>query len=135
MSLKVILLAVVAAFLSLIALADVVEEINQRTAPVGGVCMAGESCAAPAVAVVSGPRSGDEIYNASCMSCHNAGVAGAPILGDAVAWQARLDDKGIDTIYTNAINGIGAMPAMGLCTTCSDDDIKTAIDYMIAESQ
>ena len=34
-------------------------------------------------------------------------------------------------VSNNSINGIGAMPAMGLCGDCSDDEIKAAVDYMI----
>ncbi|HEV8077486.1 MAG TPA: c-type cytochrome [Marinobacter sp.] len=107
------------------------KDIADRIAPVGSVCMAGDDCAAAPVAVVaSGPRSGKEIYDASCNMCHGAGVAGAPRLGDADAWAERMA-SGIETVYTNAINGLGGMPAMGLCATCSEDDIKAAVDYMV----
>ncbi|MGB2105947.1 MAG: c-type cytochrome, partial [Porticoccaceae bacterium] len=43
--------------------------------------------------------------------------------------------KGIETVYANAINGIGAMPAKGLCMDCSDDEIIATIDYMLENSQ
>ncbi len=39
--------------------------------------------------------------------------------------------KGFDTVWQNAINGIGAMPPMGTCGDCSNDDIKAAIEHMI----
>jgi len=40
--------------------------------------------------------------------------------------------QGFDTVWKNAIDGIGAMPAMGTCGDCSNDDIKAAIEHMIA---
>ena len=53
------------------------------------------------------------------------GAAGAPKTGDAAAWAPRIA-KGMDTLYGNAINGVGAMPAKGLCADCSDDEINEA---------
>ena len=44
---------------------------------------------------------------------------------------ARLADKGRDGVWKNAISGINAMPPMGACGNCSEDDILSAIDYMI----
>lgn len=102
------------------------DDIAERIKPVGKVHVAG---AAPAVA--AGPRSGKEIYDSACVACHTSGVLGAPKLQNAADWQPRLDEKGFDQVWKNAINGINAMPAMGTCSSCSDDDIKAAIDYMI----
>jgi cytochrome c5 len=66
------------------------------------------------------------------MACHTTGAAGAPMLGDAEAWNERLE-KGMDQVLANAINGVGAMPARGLCMSCSDDDLQALIDYMIEQ--
>ncbi|GMG85959.1 c-type cytochrome [Biformimicrobium ophioploci] len=113
------------------------EKIKNRIAPVGSVCMAGDECAAaaPAQAATGGEaRSGEDVYKASCFSCHGTGAAGAPRFGDAAAWTDRIG-KGMDTLYSNAINGINAMPAKGLCMTCSDDEIKAAVDYMVEGSK
>lgn len=103
------------------------EEIAERIKPVGSVHIAGASSAA---AADTGPRSGADIYNASCVACHGAGVLGAPKLQNAADWAPRLE-QGFDTVWQNALNGINAMPPMGTCGTCSDDDIKAAIEYMI----
>ena len=65
---------------------------------------------------------------------HFFGVLGAPKFGDAAAWGERAS-KGIDVLVANAISGINAMPPRGACGSCSDDDIKAAIDYMIENSQ
>jgi cytochrome c5 len=111
------------------------EAMKARLAPVGSVCMAGEECAGPAVAAAPGePRSGKQIYDTACATCHAAGIAGAPRLGDVEVW-AELTAKGRDTLYTNAIEGIGGMPPMGLCMTCSHDEIRATVDFMVESSQ
>lgn len=104
------------------------DEIAERIKPYGSVHVAG---AAAASAAAAGPRSGADIYNQACVACHGAGVLGAPKLNDAADWQPRLDEKGFDTVWQNAIDGINAMPPMGTCGDCSNDDIKAAIEYMI----
>ncbi|MDQ2078386.1 cytochrome c5 family protein [Marinimicrobium sp. ABcell2] len=112
------------------------EAIKSRLAPVGSVCMAGEPCASGEVADQTvGARDPEDIYNTSCATCHNAGVAGAPVLGDADQWNTLIQERGMEAIYNNAINGIGGMPAMGLCTTCSEEEMRATVDYMIEESQ
>lgn len=101
-------------------------DIAERIKPIGKVHIAG---AAPAAA--AGPRTGEQIYNVACVACHTSGVLGAPKLQVAAEWQPRLDEKGYDQVWKNAIDGINAMPAMGACGDCSNDDIKAAMDYMI----
>ncbi len=108
------------------------QAINERLQPVGKVCIEGDSCAsevASAATTSAEPRTGQQIYDAHCTMCHAQGVAGAPKLGDTAAWADRIA-KGFDTLYTNALNGIGAMPAKGLCMDCSDDEIKNAVKYI-----
>ncbi len=82
----------------------------------------------------AGPRSGEDIYNTYCSACHNAGIAGAPKMGDVAAWSDRMTE-GLEHIYAEAINGVGAMPAMGTCSDCSEDDIKKTVDYILANSK
>lgn len=108
------------------------DTIEQRLKPVGDVCMAGDPCAAAAAApVASGPRSGEDVYSSKCVTCHGTGAADAPKLGDAAAWQPRLDDRGKEGLYEHAIKGFNAMPAKGLCMDCSDDEIIAAVDHML----
>ena len=106
------------------------DSIISRIQAVGDICIEGHACAEALVAAPTGPRSAEEVYNSGCMACHTSGAAGAPKFRDAAAWSTRLA-KGLDTLYSNAINGIGAMPAKGLCPTCSDEEIEIAIDYML----
>lgn len=72
-------------------------------------------------------------YNTSCAACHSSGVMGAPRLGNAGDWTARLV-AGKAAIYANAINGKGGMPARG-GTGLDDDQIKAVVDYMLAGSK
>ena len=83
---------------------------------------------------VSSTKSGKDIYNSVCMSCHMSGAAGAPITGKVDQWSERIA-KGNDTLYNNAINGIGVMPAKGGLMSLNDDDVKLAVDYMIDQSK
>ena len=112
--------------------------IEERINPVGEVCMQGDnSCGGAAAAVASsGPRSGEDVYNAACMACHSTGAAGAPKLGDAVAWADRIA-KGNDVLYSSGINGIAGtgMMAKGGCMNCTDEEVSAAVDYMVAGSQ
>lgn len=76
----------------------------------------------------------ERAYMQSCWACHNSGAAGAPKVGDAAAWGARME-KGIDAVVTNAVNGLNAMPAKGMCFTCTNDDIKALVQYMVDNSK
>lgn len=56
--------------------------------------------------------SGESVYNAQCVACHGAGLAGAPKLGDTAAWAPRIA-TGYDALLTSALKGKGAMGAQG----------------------
>ena len=79
-------------------------------------------------------RSGKEIYDTKCVACHAAGVANAPKLGDAAAWAPRAA-TGMDHLLSVAKTGKGAMPPMGTCMDCSDDEMKAVIQYMLDNSK
>lgn len=83
---------------------------------------------APAAAMAE--RSGEELYNTKCAVCHAAGVAGAPLYGNAEAWAPRAA-KGIDALLVSATNGLNAMPPKGMCMDCSDSELKSAIQFML----
>jgi cytochrome c5 len=80
------------------------------------------------------PLSGEQIYQRNCMACHATGAAGAPKLGDAAAWAPRIA-QGMDAIMANVTNGLNAMPPKGLCMTCSGDELKSVVDYILSQSQ
>lgn len=115
---------------------------TERIKPVGEVTYAAaKTPQAPAKAPVAAStpvRDGQQVYQASCIACHAAGVAGAPKLGDKGQWAKRIA-KGLDTLYASAVNGIqspaGVMPAKGGNTALSDAEVKAAVDYMVAQSK
>jgi cytochrome c5 len=100
------------------------------------------AAAAPAAAapapVAAAPKlaadAGKNVYNASCVACHGAGIAGAPKFGDKAAWAPRVK-QGDAVLYEHAIKGFqgkaGMMPPKG-GSTASDDEVKAAVDYMAA---
>ncbi len=77
---------------------------------------------------------GEKIYKQSCQACHANGVANAPKPGDKAAWAPRIA-TGIDAMLAVAKNGKGAMPPKGTCMGCSDDELKSAIEYMVIQSK
>lgn len=77
-------------------------------------------------------KSGEEVYNAQCAACHNAGAAGAPKLGDAGAWGARLK-TGFDSLWNAALKGKGAMGAQG-GGDFTDVEIGRAVAYLANKS-
>ncbi len=77
---------------------------------------------------------GEALYGSSgCAACHDSGAAGAPMIGDAEAWGPRID-KGVETLYESAINGIGAMPPKG-GSSASDEEIQAIVDYMVSQAE
>ena len=81
---------------------------------------------------------GQKVYQSACIACHGAGVAGAPMVGNAATWADRIA-AGNDSLYANAINGLvgssGVMPAKGGNPTLSDAEVKAAVDHMVSQSQ
>ncbi|WP_101759279.1 cytochrome c5 family protein [Oceanicoccus sp. KOV_DT_Chl] len=108
--------------------------IEERIQPAGKSCMEGDNSCGAAVASSGGAKSPEDIYNTNCMACHATGAAGAPKMGDTAAWSGRLA-QGMDQLYANAINGFNGMPAKGLCMSCSDDEVKAVVDYIVESSK
>ena len=119
------------------------QQVSDRIAPIGQVVLPGEAsermvaAAVEAVEPVAVELTGAQVYNNACGACHTGGIGGAPMLGSADAWQARVD-QGMDTLRKHAIEGYqgdaGYMPAIGGNAALSDEDVYRAIDYMVAEA-
>lgn len=78
---------------------------------------------------------GEQTYTRYCFSCHAGGIAGAPRVGDAGQWAPRIA-KGVDALLASSIKGVPpGMPARGLCSQCTDQDLADAIDFMISKSR
>lgn len=71
---------------------------------------------------------GADVYKAQCAACHDAGLAGAPKMGDAGAWAARIA-TGYDALLSSALKGKGAMGAQG-GGAYRDAEIGRAVVYM-----
>lgn len=103
------------------------EAAAKRIAPVARV-----ELAAPAAGGAAGSRSGEQIYKAVCGACHEAGVAGAPKLGDSAAWAPRLK-QGLDGLMKTATAGKNGMPPRG-ASDASDAELARTIVYMANKS-
>ena len=77
---------------------------------------------------------GKQVYIGVCSICHQRGEMSAPIIGIAANWYQRAQQWGLDGLYQHAIKGFNSMPIKGACLTCSDDDIKAAVDYILDSS-
>lgn len=77
---------------------------------------------------------GKQVYYTACVICHQEGIMGAPVIGESVNWYSRLKTSGINGLYRRAIRGYNSMPVKGACVTCSDNDIISAVDFILNES-
>ncbi|MBI2786964.1 MAG: c-type cytochrome [Legionella longbeachae] len=77
---------------------------------------------------------GKQVYYTACVVCHQDGVMTAPLIGNAPGWYERLKTSGLTGLYRHAIHGFNSMPVKGACVTCSDNDIISAVDYILDES-
>jgi cytochrome c5 len=74
-------------------------------------------------------RTGEQIVKSKCITCHGAGVNGAPRIDDRAAWAPRMKN-GVDATVRSAIKGHGAMPARGGMADLTDTELRSAILYM-----
>ena len=128
------------------------ESLEKRLAAIGTLnIMTTEEAAAAAAAaaeeaaaaaaeqaqVAAGPVDGESVYNTACMACHDAGIAGAPKIGDSEAWSARMT-QGMEILIEHAIQGYqgeaGVMPAKGGNPTLTDEEVTAAVQYMVDNS-
>jgi cytochrome c5 len=91
---------------------------------------------APAAAAGGGDlAAGEAVYKKTCFLCHGTGAGGAPMLTKA-DWDARIA-QGKDVLYKHALDGFtgnkGMMPARGGNMALSDDEVKSAVDYMLSQ--
>src|SRR5580765_6548462 len=77
-------------------------------------------------------KTGDQVFAAQCSACHAAGALGAPKLGDAGAWAARIK-TGFDALAHSALAGKGQMPPQG-GGDFSDYEIARAVVYMTGKA-
>ena len=100
--------------------------------PAEATAVAAAPAAASPAAAGGSTDQGKTTYEAVCIACHGAGVAGAPKAGDKAAWSARLV-QGKEVLYASALKGKGIMPAKGGNPAVADDAVKAAVDYLVAQ--
>ncbi|MBV9191776.1 MAG: cytochrome c5 family protein [Betaproteobacteria bacterium] len=100
------------------------ENIAARIQPVGKVEFGNASGGGSAAG-----QSGEQVVKAVCATCHQAGVAGAPKIGDKAAWGPRIK-LGQAALVQSALKGKGAMPPKGGNASLSDDDVARGVAYM-----
>ena len=130
------------------------EAIGQRIAPATILVVEPAKAAAPAPIATVAPKAGgapvvamavpatsptaaalpggESVYKSACSACHATGVAGAPKTGDKGSWGVRAA-KGKQLLYDHALKGFNAMPAKGGNPTLADADVKSAVDFMVAQ--
>ena len=75
---------------------------------------------------------GGSTYRMVCSSCHGSGVFDAPTLKDKADWKPRIA-KGMDALYAPLTNGRCQKFVRDLRKDLTEDNIKAAIDYMVAQ--
>ena len=113
--------------------------VAERIKPVAEVNIApAETQREPVKSAAAAPaasRNGQQVYQSTCVACHDAGIAGAPKLGDKSQWAKHIA-KGRDALYASAVNGVqgstGAMPPKGGNPALSNAEVRAAVDYMVA---
>lgn len=127
------------------------KQVAARIAPAGAVYAGNTGRAAMAAAAAEaakaaaaqvaygGTTDGKTIYENLCHSCHTAGIAGAPKLGDKAAWAPRLAE-GMDTLFKHAINGYkgpdgNQMPAKGGNPSLTDAQVKAAVTWITDQAK
>ncbi|SKA77387.1 Cytochrome c5 [Thiothrix eikelboomii] len=78
-------------------------------------------------------RTGEQVFNAVCTSCHTTGVLNAPKLDDKAAWEPRAA-KGLQGLVSSATNGLNQMPAKGGDPTLTEQELTDAILYMTGKA-
>ena len=78
-------------------------------------------------------RSGKEVVDSLCITCHGTGANGAPKIGDNKAWAKRAA-QGLSGLTQHALNGIRRMPPHGGNPGLTDTEIERAITYMVNQS-
>ncbi|HEV8256808.1 MAG TPA: c-type cytochrome [Casimicrobiaceae bacterium] len=106
---------------------DAQTDVLNRIKPVGEVTLVDASASQASI-------TGEKVYQDVCKVCHEAGLVGAPKLGDKAAWAPRIK-RGINALYTNAIKGTDkGMPPKGGNRDLADIEVQRGVVYMANRS-
>ena len=95
--------------------------------------------AAAAQVAFGGSTDGKTVYEGLCHSCHTAGIAGAPKLGDKTAWAPRIA-QGLDTLVKHATEGYHGpdgnfMPPKGGMPSLTDEQVKNTVHWIVDQAK
>jgi cytochrome c5 len=107
--------------------------VEENVQPVAEVKVAENNTATDNNSEENSLISGEKISQVNCILCHGAGVMGAPKIGDAAQWEARIA-QGKDKLIDHAIKGINMMPAKGGNAALSDEEVAAAVIWMANQS-
>jgi len=79
-------------------------------------------------------RTGQQVYESICRTCHGTGLSGAPRFGDKI-WVQLEKKEGLKELVKDAIKGERAMPPKGGCADCTDEEVRAAVKYLIDSSR
>lgn len=119
-----------------------VSEAATMVVPVAAAVVFASLAASPAAAQqfpeFPDPRlkQGRAVWLGTCEACHANDVAGAPLVSNKAAWAPRLA-KGRDALYKSALGGLTGpkgtqMPPRGGNDKLTDDQVRSAVEYMMA---
>ncbi len=73
------------------------------------------------------------LYRFVCAGCHDSGAYRAPRPSVAAEW-APIQAKPRTDVYQHVIDGLGAMPARGMCHFCNDEQLRRTTDFMLDQA-
>ena len=83
--------------------------------------------------LLAGTKTGEHVYKAVCVACHDTGVAHAPKFGDRDAWKPLIAE-GQNVLTGHAWVGVRAMPARGGDSKITLAEFSRAVAYMVRGS-
>lgn len=82
-----------------------------------------------AAPVWAGDKRGEEVFNQTCIVCHDTGILNAPRISDGKRW-GRLVAEGLDDLAVAALGGVRQMPPKGANPNLSDLEVVRAVVWM-----
>ena len=96
-----------------------------RTLPATALCLI-------SLPLFAADKPGEQVYNETCIVCHNTGILHAPRMNDDKRW-AKLVKEGLDDLVPAALGGIRHMPPLGGNPNLSDMEVARAVVWMANE--